>query len=506
MNAQRTKQPKSKTKVVFLNLVTDIFPKIIICVLGIIKAKLFLNILGQEQLGMYQLYGQILSYLVLAEGGVGTAILYRLFKLTKENDAKKLNDFMASSKVIFRSVAIIMFVIGTIITFGMPLFIKEYQTSTFFLCSTFFIYMISEVMTYVTVPEKSRFDADQKKYIPNIIAQLFQLARMALEVALIILTKNLYCIVFLILLINILTCIVNKVVYRKYYGVIDYKEKKDFSVIKDCKHLTVNTVANLISSNIDILLISKFIGLPSVVIYSSYNYIIDNIRKIIESFMGATMSSIANIILKSKTKAYEILSEYTAFCYYVATILFVPIFMAINSFIKIWYEGDIFTSRWLALLFSLLLFFNIVKLPTRTFTFAAGKFQLIKKYVIYEIILNLTFSFILVNYLGISGVLIATLLSYIVCDFVPKTVVVLKEVVEGNKVTFFKNQITFFLVAGVSCALTLLIFQYEPTNLFAWCLNSLAIFVFNAILITPYYVLSKKIDFRQRLKAIRGKQ
>lgn len=502
---RRKISPNSKTQVVFLNLITDIVPKILVCILGIVKIKLFLNALGQEQLGMYQLYGQILSYLILAEGGVGTAILYRLFKLVEEKDNKKINNFMASAKVIFRSVTIIMLIIGTIITFFIPLFVKEYETTTIFLCSTFFLYMVSEVITYITIPEKSRFDAEQKRYIPNVIAQTAQLIRMILEIVAILLTRNLYIIIGVVLLVNLATCIVNKIIYKKYFGTISYRDKKDLSVIKDCKHLTVNTVANLISSNIDIILISKFIGLSDVVIYSAYNYIVDNIRKILESLMGATMSSVANIVLKSKTKAYEIFSEYTALCYWVATILCIPIFVSINSFIRIWYEGDIFTSFGLALLFSVILFFNIVKLPTRTFTFAAGKFQLIKKYVIFEIIMNLGLSILLVNKIGMYGVLVATILSYIVCDFIPKTIIVLKEITTGDKKRVFLDQLVFMGVALLEGVVVTTTFLYQPDNIILWALYSGGIFITVLILTTAFYALTKKIDFKERLKILRKK-
>ncbi|MGN1301421.1 MAG: hypothetical protein ACI4U9_02715 [Clostridia bacterium] len=63
-----------RTKRVIINLLTDIIPQVIILILGIIKIKLFINILGQGKLGLYQLYNQIVAYLVLVEGRNGNCL------------------------------------------------------------------------------------------------------------------------------------------------------------------------------------------------------------------------------------------------------------------------------------------------------------------------------------------------------------------------------------------------------------------------------------------------
>ena len=48
-----------KTKRAILNFITDVVPLIIISILGIFKLKYFIMILGDETLGLYQLFTQI---------------------------------------------------------------------------------------------------------------------------------------------------------------------------------------------------------------------------------------------------------------------------------------------------------------------------------------------------------------------------------------------------------------------------------------------------------------
>lgn len=57
-----------RTKNTIINFLTDAVPQVIILLIGFVKIKFFIKYLGSEQVGLYQLYGQIMAYLVLMEG------------------------------------------------------------------------------------------------------------------------------------------------------------------------------------------------------------------------------------------------------------------------------------------------------------------------------------------------------------------------------------------------------------------------------------------------------
>ena len=67
-----------RTKRVVINLITDVFPMLLISILGIFKFKLFVQVLGQEIQGMYQLFTQIMFYISIVDGGLGSAVLHAL--------------------------------------------------------------------------------------------------------------------------------------------------------------------------------------------------------------------------------------------------------------------------------------------------------------------------------------------------------------------------------------------------------------------------------------------
>lgn len=486
-----------RTKIAIINLITDLLPQIIIAILGLFKIKIFISFLGTSQVGLYQLYTQILAYLVLIEGGMGTAVLFSLYRPISDNNQNKIDAIMLAAKKIFRKITFFMLIIGIILSFNINFFIKEQEFSTQFLMITFCLYLFSQIIVYLTVPERQMFDARQKKYIPNIIYQTVSIITSICEIIAVILGGNILLVIFIILIFNIISNILLVIIYKKFYGKFNKEIKPDYSITKDVKHLFVNTAGLLITNNIDVLIISKCIGLSSVVIYTSYNYICSTITKMIEKITGATMSGIANIIIEGKEKAYNLLLEFNSLIFYIATIIAIPLLYSISPFIKIFYKGDITTNNILSILFTIILFYQIIKIPLRTYTFAAGEFKKVKKYVIAECIINLSMSLILVQFMGISGVLIGTIISLLLCDYFPKSQVIFKKILQKDSKAYHKNNV-FFLIIALTLGVGVYNIPYKPNNMFMWIIATGIIFIVNMVIVTIFYKLKGELYFIKR--------
>ena len=486
-----------RTKAAIINLVTDLFPQVIIAILGIIKIKIFINILGNNQVGLYQLYTQILSYLVLVEGGMGTAVLFRLYKPIAEKNQEKVDSIMLAAKRVFKIITLLILALGTIIAFNIGFFLKEQIFEQSYLIITFLLFLFSQLLMYLVIPERQMFDANQKKYIPNLIYQIFNIIVSIIEILVVVLGGSLLQVIITILVTNTLSNIILLIVYRKYYGKINKKTKPDYTMVKDVKHLFVNTIGLLIGNNIDVLIISKFIGLSSVVVYTSYNYICSTLIKMIEKITGATMSGIASVIIESKKKAYNIFLDFNSMIFYIATIIAIPLIYALNPFIRIFYEGNVHTSKIISLFFVLILFYQIIKIPLRTYTFAAGEFAKVKKYVIIECIINLTLSLILVHYIGIIGVLIGTLVSLVTSDYIPKSRIIIKEILNEKQSEYHIKNLKFIILVLILGTITFFI-PSNYNNLIIWFVASSTTFILNLVIVTIYYKLIKELNFIKR--------
>lgn len=94
------------------------------------------------------------------------------------------------------------------------------------------------------------------------------------------------------------------------------KAKGDFSMLKNVKHLFVNTLGTVLTNNIDIIIISKFIGLSHVVVYSTYNYFVEALKQFIDKISGATLSGIGDLLLEDKEHSIKIFNEFNGLMFF----------------------------------------------------------------------------------------------------------------------------------------------------------------------------------------------
>ena len=94
-------------------------------------------------------------------------------------------------------------------------------------------------------------------------------------------------------------------------------------------------------------------GLTSVAIYSTYNYIINMLRQILDKISGSMIAIIGNSLTENVKETKKIFNELNSMMYFIAISICVPLTFALNSFIDIWYEGEIYTNFFIAISFSL---------------------------------------------------------------------------------------------------------------------------------------------------------
>lgn len=111
-----------RTKNALKTFIYGIFFTIIIAILGLIKTKVLLKCLGDEYVGIYQLFYQIYLYLSIVDGGVGASVTYRLYKPVSENDANSINKIMEASRRYFNKIGIIVTILGFLLSFEIMFF------------------------------------------------------------------------------------------------------------------------------------------------------------------------------------------------------------------------------------------------------------------------------------------------------------------------------------------------------------------------------------------------
>lgn len=491
-----------KTKRSALNFISDVIPLLIISVLGIFKLKLFIQVLGDETLGLYQLFSQIMVYVALVDGGLTSAVLYSLYKPNANHDEKKMSEILTAAKKAFSFIGMIVFFIAFVVSFFIQYFIKDFSFNIWYIRILFMLFSLSNVVSYFFVPYQVLLEVKEKKYLVNISLQTGQILLSVLEI---IMLLNGMSFIKILIMHAIVKLISNIAVYffcRKNIDNVTFNSQdKDYSFKDNIKHLLVHKVNGLVGSNIDVVIISSFLGLEYVAIYSVYNYIINMIKTIIGKLSSSIVAIIGNKNAENIEEGYKVYQEMNSLLFFVAIIICVPLVLAINSFIDIWYEETIKTSLLIAVSFVSLLYVFIIKLSSTTFVTSAGLFKETEKCAFLDMTINLILSLILVNYLGIAGVTIATALSTFISEYILKTIVLFKNNFKKEAKYFFLNNIKYFILTLIVLFIGyLVISKIIITSILNWFLIFVIYTLLNTVLVLGCFYLFKDLNFLKRIK------
>ena len=199
---------------------------------------------------------------------------------------------------------------------------------------------------------------------------------------------------------------------------------------------------------------------------------------------------------------YDIFDEFNQMVSYIGSVLCAPLFIIVNQFIDIWYEGEIVTSISLAILFTIILYYQVIRIPLKVYTFSSGKFREIKIFVILEILINVTLSIILAKFMGIPGVLIATVTSLFIADFTTKPVVIYKKIIEGNCFKYYIKAISNMIFVTICLAVYYFIFPRSYSNIFICILFGGLVGILHLIVTTLYYKITNQVQFFERIPVL----
>lgn len=489
-----------RTKKAILNFVYDALPQLLISLLGFLRFKFILSNIGEDVLGVYQLFLQLVAYITFADFGLTSAVCYSLYAPIASKDNQKINRILSGAKYVFNIITIIMFVIGTFLTLGINFFIKETTLSLGFIQICFFMMVISTVITYFVASHTILFDAEQNKYQYIRYTQGLSLIKVILEIIFIFIFKNIISILILGIIISIIHNIIIIVISKSKHKNLNLKCERDMSFWQKTKELIPHKIGTLVANNIDVLIISKCIGLMQVVTYTSYMYIVSTLTTISYKLTSSSSAGIGNLLIVDRDKAYDKFLEYNSFVFFLATILCIPLYFAISPFVSLFYGSEYVVNNLTCLLFVFLVFYSIIRTIFHIFVEAAGLFKETLICVFLEIIINLTLSLILIRFFGITGVILATVIAYIISEYILKPSIINKNVFHKNIFTYYKDCLFYFLIVVINVIMVYFSKNiFIVTNYFNWVLYSGIIFGINLVITFIYYRFIKKLNFLTRL-------
>lgn len=493
-----------RKKNAYKGMMAGVINKIMVMVLPFAMRTIILYYLGTQYLGLSSLFTSVLGLLSLAELGIGSAMVFSMYKPIAEDDTETICALLNLYRRLYR-------IIGSIITIGglclLPILDKVISgdvPSEINIYILYIIYLVNSTLTYFLFSYKnSLLDAHQRKDVDLNIGSILTLAEYGLQIVLILWTRNYYAyvIVFPIFTLagNLIRACVVSQMYPKYVCRGELSKKAKSAIYKKVGALALHKIGNVISTSSSNIIVSSFCGLTAVAIYGNYYYVTGCLVSIMAIIFVSFTAGIGNKMMLESVESNERTFDNLNFINMWITIWFSSCLMSLyQPFMHIWVgaKGD---DMFLPLITVAAFVFNFYIQQARKvvclFNDAAGIWREDKFKPIVGAVFNIIVSIILTKYFGIIGVVLGFSISLTLIEFPWETFVLYKYYFRKNSFAFFSKFLIYSFVGIFSVVTTYGICCLFPEK-------GIPYFVLKAAVAAVYPNIILFIFFRKRTEYI----
>ena len=306
-----------RTKNATRNIVVGMILKIYQLLVPFVIRTVMIHMLGMEYLGLNSLFTSILQVLNLAELGVGSAMVFSMYKPIAEDDSATINDLMRLYQFYYRIIGIIILTVGIIITPFIPKLIKSDIPSGLNIYILYYLNLVATVISYWLFAYKNcLLTAHQRSDVISKVTIITNTVMYVSQIIALLLFKSYYIYLIIALLgqilLNIGTAITADRMFPEYRPSKIFNKKLSKDINQRIKDLFTSKIGEIIVNSADSIVISAFLGLTILASYNSYFYILSAILGFVLLFLQACTAGIGNsLIVETLEKNYNDLKELT---------------------------------------------------------------------------------------------------------------------------------------------------------------------------------------------------
>ena len=485
------------------NLASSLGITLIMTLLGFFTRKVFVDNVGVEYLGLNGLLQNILGIMTLLEGGFATSVVYNLYKPLAEDDRPKILALLQLYRKVYRYIALGIIFFALCLYPFIDVFIKGGENLEY-VSVVYFIFLFNSVVNYFTAYKWSIINASQQNYKLTTINLIYQVGLNLAKLGILYFTKNyiLYLVVEALFGVGLNIGIVWKA--NQLFPYIRTKEKylldvaTKTNIVTNMKALFINKIGGFFMHSTDNIIISAFVGVASIGLYSNYTLITGTIGNVVNQALNSFSESVGNLIAsESSEKVYEVFKTTFFVNFLLASVPVIILHNTINPFIA-WWLGEEYLLGYATLCIILFNFYiNTMRNTALTFKTKAGIFVKDRYTPLLQGIINLALSYIFVQYWGLPGVLFATSLSILSIGFWQFPRLCYKYVFHQSLWNYFSRYIVYSLVGILTLVLSLGLCRLVSLD------NALLQTLFNAVisivtLLMVYYIaFHRTVQYRQ---------
>ena len=409
-----------RTKNAANNIVSGTALKLYQIIVPFFMRTVVIYTLGIQYLGLNSLFTSVLQVLNLAELGVGSAMVYSMYRPISEDDPDKICALLSIYRKYYRIIGAVIGVVGLVILPGIPYIVSGEIPQDVDLYVLYLLNLVATVFTYwLGAYKNSLFLAHQRNDVVSKITMVINTVQYALQAGVLVLWKNYYLYLVISLVGNVWINLAVAYTARKRYpryvprGAPDQSEVRKIN--QRVRDMFTSKVGSVIVDSADTIVISAFLGLAVLGVYQNYFYILTSVAGFIAIIFSSCSAGIGNsLIVETQEKNFRDLKHLTFLIVWLSGFCTACFLCLYQPFMMIW-VGSRFCLDF-SIVICLCIYFYVLQINRllNMYKDAAGLWHKDRWRTLATALTNLGMNLVMVRHWGLYGVILSTVLSTLI--------------------------------------------------------------------------------------------
>lgn len=387
--------------------------------LGVVVTKLIISFYGSDFNGLNSTANQIVSVLLIVEGGFTLASNYALFRPVRENDFETVNGILVATRIQFRKVGVVFALCGLVVSIVYAYVVNSELSRELIITIMFMTVFPRAFNLFYTAPYNVLLQAQQKEYVYT----GYSLATIVLghltNIVIIVYGGPMWSVRFVTMVFSLLNSMLVVTYVKKHNKYIDFTVASRREMITGTQDVMFQKITSVVYNSFPIvyLSISPSGGTILASVYAVYNNVFLMIKGIAHSIVDAPRLSLGQLLNERKrNESWGIFRQYEYLAFIISFVFMLTTYAIILPFVELYTNGVTdanYYDQVIAILLSITVAIEIIHIPSGHLINMAGKFSVGKNIQSVACVFLIVSICVTDRYNGLHGMLIAMMATSI---------------------------------------------------------------------------------------------
>ena len=481
-----------------MNIKVGMFFYVLTLFLAFFSRKIFLDCLGAEFIGLTGMLMNIMSFLSVAELGIGTSIIYFLYKPLQEDNHEKINEVMSMLAYLYRCIGLIIGTGGLVVSLFFPWWFGHLSTGLPLVYFAFYAFLATSMAGYIFNYKQLLVSANQKQYLVNTYFQTIGIVQSITQILLAYYYRNLWLWVVVGLVFTVIGIIAFNFRIRQLYPWlrISMKEgrqnlKKYPEVLHKTRQIFAQKIKDFILYRSDEILVGIFVNVVQVAFYGNYTIITSKLNFLVNILSDGMNAGVGNLVAENNDQnTMKVFWELTAVRFFICGIVVFGLLLFIQPFVVCWFGAQYRLDDLIVYLLIFNIFIFLSRGVVEIFISAHGLFSDVWA-AWTELVLNLVVTLCLAPFFGIVGILLGKIVSVFFIAMFWKPYFLFTKGLQKSVSVYWRGMLPYYAIFLLFTVATLLLRNHviEPQVTSLPSLLGYVLTVYPALLLLFFLVL-----------------